>query len=98
MRIGPASELTRPGWTVAAVVSIGCVLAIVTQLTRMFAPREVAEALDRRPHEPDPGAALEAVVASADAAASAAGGSWGSRKIYRRPFFTWQDAARSRVQ
>jgi Zn-dependent membrane protease YugP len=43
-----ASELTRLGWTVAAVVSIGCVLAIVTQLTRMFAPREVAETLDRR--------------------------------------------------
>jgi len=64
---------------------------------------------------------LEAVVASADPAASTAkpfatqllgqiandvrassasslpGGSWGSRKIYRRPFFTWQDAARSRV-
>jgi tetratricopeptide (TPR) repeat protein len=26
------------------------------------------------------------------------GGTWGTRKIYRRPFFTWQDAARSRVQ
>lgn len=34
----------------------------------------------------------------ASAASSLAGGNWGSRKIYRRPFFTWQDAARSRVQ
>jgi tetratricopeptide (TPR) repeat protein len=30
--------------------------------------------------------------------AAAPSDSWGNRKIYRRPFYTWQDAARSRVQ
>lgn len=43
-----ASGLTRLGWTVAILVSIGCVLAIVAQLAGMFAPGEVAEALAGR--------------------------------------------------
>ena len=30
--------------------------------------------------------------------AAAPSETWGNRKIYRRPFYTWQDAARSRVQ
>lgn len=43
-----ASGLTSLGWTVATVVSIGCVVSIVAQLMHMFAPSEVAEALDHR--------------------------------------------------
>jgi Zn-dependent membrane protease YugP len=43
----PTRGLTSLGWTVAAIVSLGCVVAIVAQLVRMFAPREVAGVLGR---------------------------------------------------
>lgn len=43
----PARGLTRLGWTVAAIVSIVCIVKIIAQLMRMFAPREVAGELPR---------------------------------------------------
>jgi Zn-dependent membrane protease YugP len=39
--------LTWLGWTVAILASIGCVLAIIAHLARMFAPGETAESIEK---------------------------------------------------